>query len=460
MKKKKEYILNIVYYSILCIFLFFGILNRELGNMDELWNFLSAKNIINGLLPYKDFNVIVTPFSMFVNSLFLHINPNLFTFRIIYFVWYLILIIILNKIMDVLNIKGLLKYFVLSVIMGGLLIACYYDYNFIQLVFILLLIYLSLKNKDYSNKRFNIFIPLIAGFTIINKQSTGVVICLITLLLLIINNHKNLKLLFSYSFIMLIPSLLFFIYLLISKSLFDFYDLCILGLFTFSNGLVVRSCIVYLIINYIVMIILFRRNKNRELIILFCYAIASLSVIIPIVDFHHSALAIIVAILFFAYIINHKIRIPKDDYSSSFIIIIVIIILSSFSIHLYFHTPRFKSGVYKNIPVDIQFEENIKNVSNYVLNQSKDHNVIIMDFYAPVYDLNMNRYEKYFDLFDNGNFGLYGKKEMYSVIKQKNNIILIDNHFIHWQRPDDIINYVKEKYDKCGSIEQFDVYCN
>lgn len=51
----------------LCIFIIFFILisgvifNNYLNNLDELWVFNGARNIANGLLPYKDFNLITTP---------------------------------------------------------------------------------------------------------------------------------------------------------------------------------------------------------------------------------------------------------------------------------------------------------------------------------------------------------------------------------------------------------------
>ena len=72
----------------------------------------------------------------------------------------------------------------------------------------------------------------------------------------------------------------------------------------------------------------------------------------------------------------------------------------------------------------------------------------------------MNKYNKYFDLFMNGNLGINGKKKMYKIINKKNQIILINRDLNNWQCPNEIINYVLEKYNICGSIEQFDIYCN
>ena len=94
------------------------------------------------------------------------------------------------------------------------------------------------------------------------------------------------------------------------------------------------------------------------------------------------------------------------------------------------------------------------------MSESKEHNVYIADFTSPLYNLNINRYTKYFDLFMNGNFGVSGEKEIYNIIDEKNQIILIDRRESNWQCPKRIINYVKNNYNKCGMINQFDIYCN
>ena len=39
---------------------------RGAGNMDEIWNYTFANNIANGLLPYRDFNMLQTPLSAII----------------------------------------------------------------------------------------------------------------------------------------------------------------------------------------------------------------------------------------------------------------------------------------------------------------------------------------------------------------------------------------------------------
>ena len=62
-------------FGIIAVFLFFVIfsfiINNPLGNLDEVWNYSFSNNIADGLIPYKDFNLVQTPFLFMVTSLFL-----------------------------------------------------------------------------------------------------------------------------------------------------------------------------------------------------------------------------------------------------------------------------------------------------------------------------------------------------------------------------------------------------
>lgn len=49
------------------------ILSRQLNNLDEIWNYNFAKNIADGLIPYKDFNMLQTPLLPFITGLILKV---------------------------------------------------------------------------------------------------------------------------------------------------------------------------------------------------------------------------------------------------------------------------------------------------------------------------------------------------------------------------------------------------
>ena len=67
--KSKKYIA----IELLCIFILTLLYNLICNPviLDEIWNYGFTYNIANGLIPYKDFNMVITPFYPFLGALFL-----------------------------------------------------------------------------------------------------------------------------------------------------------------------------------------------------------------------------------------------------------------------------------------------------------------------------------------------------------------------------------------------------
>ena len=73
---KNKYIKNISKYTLIFILLLFASTFTTLFGNDEAWNFGFINNIYNGLIPYKDFNMVITPFYPIFMSIPLHIFGN------------------------------------------------------------------------------------------------------------------------------------------------------------------------------------------------------------------------------------------------------------------------------------------------------------------------------------------------------------------------------------------------
>lgn len=458
-----EKFIKIVYYFVIIIYIFFLILNKNLDNLDEIWNFSFARNISNGLIPYKDFNVITTPLSMYLNSILLLIKQSLLLFRIQYFIYYILILILIDKIFDMLKIKTIIKYITVFIFLFIISSVTLFDYNLIQFLIILLLVYLQLKNIDYNNKILNIIIPLLSGITIINKHSTGIIICGISFLTLLLNKYyfkTELKRYFILKqiLLMIIPVLLFIIYLFIHNNYLEFYDYAILGLtgFATSNNMINKYMFIVLILVYIfITIFLLLNRKDRFIWIIYLYSLASLSFIIPIADGVHLTFALFLPFTILLLVNTSIIK----DISSRFIYLLlpVFIVLIVIKINEYNNSLKMNTDVYKNIPVTIEVKNMIEEVNNYVI--SNDKEVHILDHTSSIFNININRYDKYFDLFMNGNLGIKGEKEVYRIIDNEDNVFLISGENINWQLPLDIVNYVKEKYHYCGMIDRFSIYC-
>ena len=148
------------------IFIFIGILliispvilSRPLNNLDEIWNYNFARNIANGLVPYKDFNMLQTPLLPLINSIFLKLFGNeLIVMRILAILLISGLFFIIYKIFKKLKVN--IIYNLICIFLLFLLFKNYIciDYNFSVLILTLILIYLELnmfiKNKNILNKK-------------------------------------------------------------------------------------------------------------------------------------------------------------------------------------------------------------------------------------------------------------------------------------------------------------------
>ena len=80
MNKHKQPLLELL--LIFIITLLFNLLCNEVTH-DEVWNYGFAYNIYTGLIPYKDFYMVITPLYPMINALILKMFGNSFlTFHI------------------------------------------------------------------------------------------------------------------------------------------------------------------------------------------------------------------------------------------------------------------------------------------------------------------------------------------------------------------------------------------
>ena len=139
MKNKIINILTVILILVLSTFLVFS---EEIGDLDELWQYSFANNLCNGLVPYRDFNIITTPLFSFVAAIFLKIFSNqLITMRLFNLLVFSSILFIAYKIFELLKmdkIKSLLCVIILYFLF-------YFDlgveYNYFILLITLIFLY-------------------------------------------------------------------------------------------------------------------------------------------------------------------------------------------------------------------------------------------------------------------------------------------------------------------------------
>lgn len=472
------------------------ILTRNLNNLDEVWIFNTARNIANGLLPYKDFNLITTPGLPILCGMFLKVfATEMFIMRIIASFVNTTIIFTIYKILKTLNIKKEISLFISIIIMVLFISSMCIDYNFLILLIALITLYIELKvyNKNNNifeyNFRIELLLGILVGISIGMKQTTG--ICLVILFigykLLAVRNKKDfiifLKIAITRLISCMIPISILIIYLLYNNLISDFIDYAIMGIKQFSNSIAYTKLlngnlsILAILVPLTILISLYivvRKNKHI-VTILFAYSISTIVVVYPISDNVHFLIASTITMImgiyllkeFYEYKLKKSLKIANIIWIESFIkafillLFIIIIALSSYRIVTYIIRCRNYNGLknFKYIPVSKEQEEQINKVDKYILNQENE--VYIVDARAGIYMIPINRYNKNYDMFLKGNIGSRGSQGIIEDLQSKEDVTLLilkNKNHLNWQTPIDVIEYIQDNYQKVGEIEIFEIY--
>lgn len=355
-EKSKRLICNISIFLIIALAIAVVVIPKAIGNLDELWNFNFANNVENGLVPYRDFNMVQTPLLPMVNAIFLAIFGNeLIVMRILACLLCAGVLFTFYKILNLLKANKGISLFVVMALFYMLKDYFCMDYNFAVLFVTLIIIYIELKrilynkeninatevgdtieslntnkscrqsstnkeikannktdlkNNELNNWKTDLILGILAGICIMLKQSTGVIVTIALLgynLLLVRSKEEFIQYLKSTGIKILgvlIPVTLIFIYLAINGAVDDFWDYCIAGIKTFTNKIPYSRLLdnekLYIKILSIVAPITFMGTflysvfkRNKTFLIISSLSIASFSAAYPIADEVHFLIGIL-----------------------------------------------------------------------------------------------------------------------------------------------------------------------
>lgn len=481
MKKDKTKINKKIYTIIVSIALLVinGIIINftKIGNLDEIWNFNLAKNFASGMVPYKDFNFIVTPLFPFTVSLFFRIfGTKLIVQRILTYVSLNIMLFLVYKILDK-NIDEKIKMFFIICIDYAFINYFYIEYNFLSLILMLIMLHIELKSidsKTTNGKKKNALIGFLCGLTILTKQTTGIIMILVLSLynIIFITRKEDLKQSFKNSLIFattaFVTTIPFIIYLFITKSYLDFIDLCILGIRTFTNTVNLIIPLIGIIVLAIIAIVLkVKKTEDKKTLVFYAYSVIDFIICIPIADKLHLLTACIIPLMFIIYLIYHKINnADKFNYKEiklyTVIVMLMLIALSGIKItDIKVNSQREKKiQEFKGLYIKRSTRNIIEEVDQYILEEKlKGNEVYILDGASAFFNIPLNIYRKYYDLLLIGNIGIKGEDGIIEDIKNKDNAIyLICEKETTLQNCEKVINFVEENYDHVGELSIFKVY--
>lgn len=489
---KKEKIFNILLFILIFVAILSSLLPVELNNLDEIWQYTFARNIGNGLIPYKEISITSTPLISMICGLTLKLTfDELIIMRILAAILCSVIIYTVYKLFNLLNIKKEIS-LVFTFLIGWLLLGKYcIDYNYGTLFLILIIIYKEIESykKDNiflkANIKHDIVLGLLAGLCITAKQTSGLFTCLALLgnKLLFVTNKEEFKVYIKsciYRAIgIIIPVLVFVIYLITNDAIDGFINYAILGISEFTNSIPYTflfnwdivgalSILVPLTFAYtLIETVFFEKDKFSYI---FCvYGLAMFVICFPISDPIHflvGALPTIVLILYKIYNLLKKVF--KNNKVIRLLInenLLIVIAISLICFSVVNFVDYFKSSDtysqnmhFKLIPIDSNLELRINEVAEYL---SENKNTKILNGDAVVYMIAADRYNKDYDMLGRGSLGGNGANRIIEEISNTENIkyLLAKKRIpIQWQMQTEVLDFIKNNKTKVGEISIFDIY--
>ena len=510
MNKKK--IINIlIQFSIFALSLVLFLVARLTApatDLDEVWNYNTANAFAMGLIPYKQVSMITTPLLPMINSIFLKIVFNgIITYRVLMGIVFALIVLFIYLIIRELSSKKLLSY-ICAFFIGTLLINKFLlDYNYLFLLIVLMIAFLEvrdLKKNENFNFNHNLCVGLLTGLAFLTKQTIGLLLIIVVIFEVFIYMKKIgfdlkftkfIKLIGVRIFGMMIPIIMFLIYLGVNGAFNDFINYAIKGVREFSNNVpyyrlfdsndkVVSIISRLFIIVYIPLFITFilESIKNKKLkdeliniyVLAFC-SIPVIAIIYPISDDFHLMVASVYALIIIAYLFILVLKkidgfIKIDMFYKKLLLIgmLVVIVLISFKNLIIERNINVKENVlvpfkhYEGIYVPKYLSNRISDVTDKVRSYSNSgRESIIIDAEAAIYDIVLNRYKKNYDMLLIGNIGERGVEKIINEIKESHNVYYFvknPQYALNWQLPEDIVDYIRNNLKYHETVSVFDVY--
>lgn len=509
-EKVKAILKNFILFIFIAVMVFSIIAINPISNLDEIWNYNTARAITQNLIPYKDISMITTPLLPMITALFLKLIANeVIVSRVLASVLWGGVLFSIFKILKLL-IKEENTCLIITALLGLLFRDCYcIDYNILSLMFSLIILYIELKNIDkphFENNKTDFLIGILAGLTVCTKQSIGAILAIIVVgyKIIFVQNKKEfieyLKTAFKRIIGILIPIILVLIYLIVTNSLQDFINYAVLGISTFSNKIpyaklmnndkkeiqILSRIMPFILLAMAVLTIVLQNKKKKEnignidnkILTMLIYSLSTIIIMYPISDEIHFLIASTITFIGLAYIlyllgiaIYNKINLQskKKIYkiTSLMISIIAIAFIAIKGINNIIEYAKQEKNQtiehYKNIQISEYLQERINEIDSFILEQEKENKkVYILDAEAAIYMIAINNYNKDYDMFLKGNIGKDGQEGQIQKIKQKfpNEIILIrkKNLQSNWQTPTEVVDYVRENLEFTGEVSIYEVY--
>ena len=432
MKKKNKIIKNICIYLIIFIILLVAAVLQSL-DLDQVWSYGFSYNISRGLIPYKDFNMIVGPLYSIIFSLPMIIFGNyIIAYKILHIMIYSLILTIAYQKIGKKTIWLILLLYIQTV---------FCSYNVFAAMITILILLLLDSDKKYKD----LVIGILIGIIIVTKHNIGLAMFIVYFF----TSKKKLISILNTS----IPVIVSLIYLLCTNSLLEYLNFCIFGMGGFISNL--RIEIVPFILTILLIIHYVRRYiKLKDSKIL--YILSFLIIVFPLIENIHLCVGLIPIVYY----------ILKEEYNTNIyklMIVFIVFGLISATIPINNLEIVLDNNFYKYNSLEKGVSQSIENYSDYI--KKIDGNVYI--FIANAYSIKLidNQTTTFYDLINKGNLGKNENKYIDLISekckKEKCTFILDKKYFQKpkidgWQMSTTFKDYVIENYNYVETIPSGD----
>lgn len=436
-KKHKYQILELIIIAI--ITLIYNLLCISLSG-DEVWNYGFSYNISKGLIPYKDFNMIITPVFPMLGALFLSIFGKNFI------IYHIFNSLICTSIFYFIKKNTKENHYLLYILFLSFSSP---SYN----IFCILLLYILM---NLENKKSNDFIiGIFLGITFLTKQNIGIFLCLPTLFI------KDIRKIIKRIIGFIIPVVIILLYIIINNSLYEFIDYCFLGMSSFvKENFTISKSIIIFIVSVIYLIYQYIKNKDIRILYLLSFQLT----VFPMIEMHHLMIALIPTI---GYFLN-TIKLNKKII----LIIFIVFITAMFGTNI--NSIRKNQFDYPNITKEYKYKKmllhydySIRIISDYINKQTID-NIFIMAKSAYMYKLEAKLPINKYDLLIDGNLGSGGIEkiieEIDNICQKEKCLFLVDKEELNNKTnsiySEEAIEYVTSNYHQIDALGYLSIYEN
>lgn len=400
---------------------------------DEIWNYGFSYNISKGMVVYRDFNVLQTPFYFFIGSVFIHFfGDYLISLHLMDAILVAIMFLMLFK---MLGWKSLIVYpFVLLIAIPS--------YNLLCLFWLFFMLYLIYLKKDDD-----LIMGILVSMLFLTKQNVG--ICLFFVYVILSKNK------FKSIGMFLIPILMMVIYLILNDSFVSFFNYCFLGMFDFAekNDHFIDKIFVFLegmVVIYLIFKIIRSNFKDKSLY----YILAFQVMVYPIIDVFHFLICFVPVLFLLVRDIKISFRLNM--------ILCILFLFSFASIPKISEINRERNFLYLRSNIDLSLIEMV--YSKYE-KESTYHFFCFTNAY--LFKLYIHVPITKYDFMANGNMGYHGSeryiKEISDMCKEQSCVFFLDEHMFDMedtQFSKEIFNYVINHYSKVEEYDYFSVFSN